>query len=253
MLIDTHNHIYLDAFENDREAILERMKAAGIHKCYMPAIDAAHWPAMMKTHKVFSHCVPMPGLHPCSVNEGVQAELEFVEELLPQDSWPALGEIGLDYYWDTSFAAQQKEAFNTQMQWALDHDLPVVIHTRNAMADTIECVKPFAQRGLRGIFHCFSGTAADAAEIISMNFMLGIGGVVTYKNSGVAEALSGLSLDHIVVETDAPYLSPVPFRGKRNEPSYMVHVVEKLAGIFQTEKEEVEAITTRNAELIFKT
>ena len=163
----------------------------------------------------------------------------------------AIGEIGLDFYWDTSFSAQQYEAFEIQMQWALDKQLPIVIHTRNAMKETIETVLPFAQKGLRGIFHCFSGNEAEAKQIIDMNFYLGIGGVVTYKNAGLAEVIAHIDTKYLVLETDAPYLTPVPFRGKRNESSYLKFIVEKIATVKNISVEEVASITTANAEKIF--
>jgi len=164
----------------------------------------------------------------------------------------AVGEIGLDFYWDTNFKEQQIQAFEQQMEWALDFNLPIVIHTREAMQQTIDCVKPFAQKGLKGVFHCFSGNAAQAKQIIDMQFLLGIGGVVTYKNAGLAETLQQIDIKHIVVETDAPYLTPVPFRGKRNESAYLSYIIERIAAIKNLSTTEIATITTANATKLFK-
>jgi TatD DNase family protein len=193
----------------------------------------------------------MMGLHPCSVKENVKEELAIIEAQLQKRKFIAIGEIGLDYYWDKTFMTQQMEAFQIQMQWALDYKLPIAIHTRNAMGETIEAVKPFAKKGLRGIFHCFSGSKESAEQIISMGFHLGLGGVLTYKNAGVAEAIKDIPMQWLVLETDAPYLSPVPYRGKTNEPSYMIQVAMKLAEIKNLPLHEIGAITTNNAEKLF--
>ena len=193
----------------------------------------------------------MMGLHPCSVKENVKEELAIIEAQLQKRKFIAIGEIGLDYYWDKTFMTQQMEAFQIQMQWALDYKLPIAIHTRNAMGETIEAVKPFAKKGLRGIFHCFSGSKESAEQIISMGFHLGLGGVLTYKNAGVAEAIKDIPMQWLVLETDAPYLSPVPYRGKTNEPSYMIQVAMKLAEIKNLPLHEVASITTNNAEKLF--
>jgi TatD DNase family protein len=191
------------------------------------------------------------GLHPCYVKEDFQKELDWVAGWLEKRSFVAIGEIGLDYYWDTQFAKEQLVAFNLQMQWALDKKLPIVIHTRNAMTDTLAAVQPYAEKGLRGIFHCFSGNASEAARIVEMGFYLGIGGVITYKNAGLAEALENISIDNLVLETDAPYLTPVPFRGKRNESSYLTYIVSRLAAVKNLPETEVARITTANAQKIF--
>ena len=193
----------------------------------------------------------MMGLHPCYVKDTYVSELQLVEEWLGKRKFAAVGEIGLDFYWDKTFVPQQYEAFRKQIELALHYRLPIVIHTRNAMAETIALVKEYAPQGLTGIFHCFSGNYEDAAAIIDMGFYLGIGGVVTYKNSGLAEAIEKIAVKHLVLETDAPYLTPVPFRGKRNESAYLKYVVEKLALIKNVSSEEIAAVTTANAEKIF--
>ena len=196
-------------------------------------------------------CFAMMGLHPCSVEENYKEELSIIEDWLSRRKFAAIGEIGLDFYWDKTFSDQQYEAFTHQINLALQYDLPIVIHTRNAMQETINVVKEFAPKGLKGIFHCFSGSYESAKEIIKAGFYLGIGGVVTYKNAGLAEVLEKIELDHLVLETDSPYLTPVPFRGKRNESSYIKYVVARLAEIKNTTADEIAAITTANANKIF--
>ena len=248
---DTHCHLYAEQFDADRKEMMQRGKDAGVEKFYLPAIDSGTHEAMLQVEKDFPQCVAMMGLHPCSVTANYKNELAIAEEWLIKRPFVAIGEIGLDYYWSTEFAAQQQEAFAIQMQWALNKKVAIVIHTRNAMQPAIEMVKPFADAGLRGIFHCFSGTAAEATQIISMGFHLGVGGILTYKKSGLPEALADISLENIVLETDAPYLPPTPYRGKRNESSYLPFVAQKLAEIKNVSVEEVAAITTSNAEKIF--
>jgi TatD DNase family protein len=196
-------------------------------------------------------CIAMMGLHPCYVKENVGDELAFVRTWLDKREFVAIGEIGLDFYWDKTFTEQQYEAFDTQMQWALEFNKPIVIHTRNAMQETINRVKPFAQKGLKGIFHCFSGSTESAKQIIDLGFLLGIGGVITYKNAGLPEVLESIGLEHMVLETDAPYLTPVPFRGKRNESSYLTYIISKLAETKRVSEEEVARVTTLNAEKLF--
>jgi TatD DNase family protein len=197
-------------------------------------------------------CFAMMGLHPCSVKEDYKEELKKVERWLHKRSFAAVGEIGLDFYWDKTFVTQQHEAFQMQMQWALEQNKPIVIHTRNAIREAISEVKSFAVKGLRGIFHCFSSSYEDARQIIDMQFLLGIGGVLTYKNSGLQTVVEKINMEHIVLETDAPYLTPVPYRGKRNESSYLQFIIAKLAEIKKITVEEVAVITTANAEKVFR-
>ena len=252
-LIDTHCHIYLDAFDADRAEMLERAAQQDIGRFYLPAIDSATHDAMIQLGDAYpDRCIPMMGLHPCSVKEDYQKELAIVEEWMNRRDFVAIGEIGLDFYWDKTFVQEQHIAFEQQMQWALDKNLPIVIHTRNAMQETINAVQPFAKKGLRGIFHCFSGSVESAQQITRMGFYLGIGGVLTYKNAGLPAALEQIGLEWMVLETDAPYLTPVPFRGKRNEPAYLEHVVAKLAETKGISIEEVAAVTTSNAQKIFQ-
>lgn len=251
-IIDTHCHLYVKAFKDDIAAVLERAAAEGVEKFYLPAIDSEETDSMLALEARFpDRCVAMMGLHPCSVKEDYEAELAHVEEWLAKRKFVAVGEIGLDFYWDKTFAEQQYVAFRQQIEWALQYDVPIVIHTRNAMQETINVVKEYKSRGLRGIFHCFSGSYESAVQIIDAGFYLGIGGVLTYKNAGLPEVLSKIGLEHMVLETDAPYLTPVPFRGKRNESSYLKYVIEKLAETKGEPLDMVAAITTANAQKIF--
>ncbi|WP_207496248.1 TatD family hydrolase [Aridibaculum aurantiacum] len=251
-LVDTHTHLYLKEFENDIHQVIETARHEGVQQFYLPAIDSAVLDAMLALEvKYPGVCIPMIGLHPCSVKENFKQELELIDEWLQKRKFVAIGETGLDFYWDKTFVAQQYEAFNWQMEKALEYKLPIVIHTRNAMQETIDAVKPFAARGLKGIFHCFGESKEFAQQVIEMNFLLGIGGVLTYKKAGLADVLKDISLDHIVLETDAPFLTPVPFRGKRNQSSYIKIIAEKLAEVKQVSLEEVAAITSANADIIF--
>lgn len=252
MLIDTHAHIYLQELTAEREGLISRAKAAGIERIYMPAIDSSEMDALLDMEACYpDYCLAMMGLHPCYVKDNYQEELALVETWLGKRRFAAVGEIGLDYYWDRSFDSQQLLAFQQQMHWALKYQLPVVIHTREAMQATIEAVQPFADKGLRGIFHCFSGTALQAKEVTDMGFYLGIGGVVTYKNSGLAAALQDISLEWIVLETDMPYLAPVPHRGKKNEVAYLPLIAHRVSEVYQCTLEEIATITSANALKIF--
>ncbi len=252
-IIDSHTHLYQPDFDGDRDDVIQRANDLGVERFYLPGIDKAVWPRMMDMQERYAGVFAMPGLHPVSVGEHYQDELDFVEAQLKSGGWPAIGEIGLDFYWDKTFTRQQFEVFHKQMEWALDLNLPIVIHTRNAMQETIETVKPFAEKGLRGVFHCFTDNLQSAKQIVDMEFLLGIGGVLTYKNARLPEVLVHLSLEHLILETDAPYLTPVPFRGKRNESSYLRYVIETLAETYQVTPEEVAARTTENALNLYKT
>jgi TatD DNase family protein len=252
VLIDTHCHLYLEDFKNDMEEVVQRAVTAGVQKFYLPAIDSETITDMFLLEEKYpDQFFAMMGLHPCSVKENYKDELKIAESWLAKRKFAAIGEIGLDFYWDKTFTEQQYEAFDVQMQWALNYQLPIVIHTRNAMQETIERVKPFAAKGLKGIFHCFSGSYESAAQITGMGFLLGIGGVLTYKKAGLPAVLEKIGLEHMVLETDAPYLTPVPFRGKRNESSYLTYIVELLAQVKNVTAAEVAAITTANAEKLF--
>jgi len=252
MLIDTHCHLYLDEFKPDITEVIASAEVAGVKKFYLPGIDSTEIDNILLLEEKFpGKCIAMMGLHPCSVKENYVDELSIVKEWLSKRKFAAVGEIGLDFYWDKTFTEQQYEAFRMQIELSLQYDLPIVIHTRNAMQETIDVVKEFVPGGVRGIFHCFGGSYENAKDILDAGFYLGIGGVLTYKNAGLAEVLDKIDLRHMVLETDSPYLTPVPFRGKRNESSYLKYIVEKLAAIKKVTVEEVGNITSYNAQKIF--
>ena len=251
MFIDTHCHLYVKEFAADREEVLKRAVDAGVERFYLPAIDQESDPSMFDlADKYPDRCIPMIGLHPCSVKENFMDELSFVEEKLSERKFAAIGEIGLDYHWDTQYIANQKLAFIKQIDLANNFSLPIVIHTREAMRDTIDLVKSHPVNR-KGIFHCFGGSAADAEEITGLGYYLGIGGVLTYKKAGLADILTQIPLECLVLETDAPYLSPVPYRGKRNESSYLPVIAAELSRVMKVSIEEIAEVTTANARKIF--
>jgi TatD DNase family protein len=251
-LIDTHSHTYVAEFDTDRVTMMERSDKAGIIKVLMPAIDSATHESMLKMEQQFPQkCLPMMGLHPCSVMKNYDKELDIIEAFLSKRQFIAIGETGLDFYWDLTYTEQQYDAFQKQIEWALQYAIPVVIHSRNS---TDECINMIAknQRGaLKGVFHCFSGTLEQAQQITNLGFYLGIGGVLTFKNGGLDKIINDIDPNKLILETDAPYLAPVPFRGKRNEPSYLTYIVQKLADIKQQSVEEIAALTTMNAQKLF--
>ncbi len=250
--IDTHCHLYAKEFEADIEEVIKRAVANGVGKFYLPAIDISTLKGMLELERKFpGKCIAMNGLHPCSVKEDYKKELQVIETLLRERRFVAMGEIGLDFYWDKTFEQNQYDAFHTQIEWALQYDIPIVIHSRESMRETINMVREHQNGKLKGIFHCFSGSQESAKEIIELGFYLGIGGVLTYKKSTLPEALKDIDLEFLVLETDAPYLSPMPFRGKRNESSYLVHIAQKLAEVKNVGLEQVAEITTANAQKIF--
>ena len=252
-LTDSHCHLYSEEFRDDIDYVIKKAGLESVQKFYLPAIDSTtHYAMLLMEIRFPGRCIAMMGLHPCSVRGNYREELLIVEEWLSKRSFAAIGEIGLDFYWDKTYVTEQYDAFRTQVTWALQYDLPIVIHTRNAMEETIEVVREYIPNGIKGIFHCFSGNYEQAKDIIEAGFYLGIGGVLTYKNAGLAEVIKKINLEHIVLETDAPYLSPVPHRGKRNESSNLKFIVEKLALVKNISVEEVAAITTANATKIFR-
>ena len=250
--VDTHSHLFSEEFDSDKRASINRALDARVRTILLPNIDVE----TIGRLKEFSdlapqNCLPMMGLHPCSVTAKYKEQLSHIEaELFSDYKYYGVGEIGLDFYWDKTFAEEQRIAFVQQCTWAAELDLGVSIHTRSATYDAIAAIKTMKQKP-RGIFHCFSGSYESAKEIINAGFYLGIGGVVTYKNAGLVNVLSQIDLEHLVLETDAPYLSPVPFRGKRNESSYLKYIVEKVAEIKNCSVETVAKITSENAEKIF--
>ncbi len=251
-MIDTHAHIYTKEFDADRNEMIDRAKQAGITQICMPAIDAqSHQKLLDVAANHPGYCLPMLGLHPCSVQKNYKDELKVVDALLKDYKVVGIGEAGIDLYWDKTTFNLQTEALKAQAEIALSLKLPLILHTRNATQQTIDIIKPFANRGLTGIFHCFGGTAAEANEITGMGFLVGIGGVVTYKNGGLNNVLPHLKMGDIVLETDAPYLSPAPHRGKRNEPAYLPHIVQKIAAYMQQEEAVVKSTSTQNARKLF--
>lgn len=251
-MIDTHCHIYLPEFEADIEAVISRAEEAGVEKFYLPAIDSHTNESMFRLEERFpGRCIAMAGLHPCYVKGNFEEELKVVEDLLAKRKFAAIGEIGLDFYWDKSFTSEQYKALDTQVLWALKYQLPVVLHTRNATSETFDAIKQYCSAGLKGIFHCFGGTLEEARKITEAGFLLGIGGVVTYKNAGLAETLKEIDLQYLVLETDAPYLTPVPFRGKRNESAYLKLIAQKIAEVKACSLEEVVTATSSNATKLF--
>lgn len=252
MFIDTHAHLYLKQFDDDREEMMTRAHNQGIEKVYLPNIDSSTIDRMLAMETTYpERCFPMMGLHPCSVKENYKEELAIVEKWLGQRLFCAVGEIGVDLYWDKSFRTQQEEAFRIQINWAKDLKIPIVIHCRESMDICINIVREEKDENLQGIFHCFGGSLEQARAIMDLEFYMGIGGVATYKNSGMDKVLKEVPLTSLVLETDAPYLSPVPFRGKRNESAYIHQIAAKLASIQSKGLDEVELQTTKNAEDIF--
>jgi TatD DNase family protein len=252
-LIDTHTHLYAEEFSADRHALIKKAISNGVSEFYLPNIDSQSIDAMLQLEKEFpGHCFPMMGLHPCHVNATVEKELEIVSDWLKKRKFIGIGEIGIDLYWDKTFLQQQEMAFKKQLEWALEYNYPVSIHCREAF-DEIYAVLVQFKKLPKAVFHCFSGTAEQAAKILELgNFKLGIGGVVTFKNAGLDKVLEQISLNDIVLETDAPYLAPVPFRGKRNEPSYILEIARKVAQVKNQPIDEVSRVTSLNAEFIFK-
>jgi TatD DNase family protein len=252
-MIDTHAHLYDSVFDADHEGILQRAKDAGVTRVYLPNCDSSTIGPMMELVAANPEtCAPMIGLHPCYVKDDYEQELALVEEWLEKAPFAAVGEIGLDYHWDTTFIAQQKGAFQRQMVWAKEKSLPIVIHSRESTGDCIQMVREAQDGTLRGVFHCFSGTLTEAEEIVELGFLLGIGGVVTYKNAAaLQEVVRTIPIESLVLETDAPYLSPVPHRGKRNESAYTALIAQKIADLRGLEIAEVDYLTTANAQRLF--
>jgi TatD DNase family protein len=252
-MIDSHSHIYSEEFDNDILSAISRAKAAGVEKIILPNIDSQSIDRMLNLEAAQPNfCFAAMGLHPTSVKENYLSELNIVENQLNSRKFIAIGETGIDLYWDTTFEQEQVISFQTQCQWALQYDLPIIIHLRNSFAETMNALKPFKNSALRGVFHSFGGTLQQARQILDFgNFFLGINGIVTFKNSDLPQTLKEISLQHIVTETDAPYLAPVPHRGKRNETSYIGLIVKKLSEIYQLPENIIDSITTQNAKTLF--
>ena len=251
-IIDTHAHLYSDEFNGETESILERARAAGIRAVVLPNIDLDSLQPMLSLASSYQGmCFPALGLHPCYVKENYREELAQLKPHFEKHRFVAVGEIGMDFYWDTTFAAQQAEAFRIQIGWAVEKNLPIIIHTRKSFEEAFKIVSEFKGK-VRGVFHCFSGSKEEAQRIISLgDFVLGIGGVITYKNANLPEVLKDIPLRHLVLETDSPYLPPVPYRGQRNETSYITFVAQKLAEAKNLDVQEITAATTENASRLF--
>ena len=250
--IDTHAHIYAKEFDQDRHEMLRRCEESGVKNIFMPNVDHTSIDAMLDVESRSPNCIAMMGLHPCSVKKSFERELYIVEEWLSKKKFAAVGEIGTDLYWDKTFWDQQCEAFTIQVKWAKTYGLPVVIHCRESLDETIAMVEKLQDGTLKGIFHCFTGTETQAERIAKLNFYLGIGGVATFKKGGLDQVLPNVGMDKIVLDTDSPYLSPVPHRGKRNEPSYLPLIAQKVADIKELSLETVQRQTTANALKVFK-
>ena len=251
-IIDTHTHLYLKQFKDDIDKVIQRSIDKGINKFIFPAIDSTHFNDMHDLKNKYPGSIYlMSGLHPTNVKENYKEELEFVVNSLKSHSYVAIGEIGIDLYWDKTYLKQQQDAFELQIRLAIKNDLPIVIHCREAFDEIFEILDKENCDKLRGVFHCFTGTLDQANRAIQLGFKLGIGGVVTFKNGGIDKFLNQIDIKHIVLETDSPYLAPVPFRGKRNESSYITYIIDKLSEIYGLPIKEIASVTTKNAEKVF--
>ncbi|GAA4233670.1 TatD family hydrolase [Postechiella marina] len=253
IITDTHTHLYSDAFDQDRHDMINRAIEQGVSRFFIPAIDSEYTASMLQLEKDFpEHVFLMTGLHPTHVKDNYKDELKHIEDLLEKRSFYAIGEIGIDLYWDKSTLKIQQEAFNYQIKLAKKYKLPIVIHCRDAFDEVFEILESEKGDDLFGIFHCFTGSLEQAHKAISYNMKLGIGGVATFKNGKIDKFLNEIGLKHIVLETDAPYLAPTPYRGKRNESAYIVKVLEKLSYIYNRSEEDIADITTQNSKAVFK-
>mgnify|MGYP005753976953 FL=1 len=253
ILVDSHAHIYSEKFNDDRAEAVRRAGEEGVGKIYMPNIDHTSIDAMLEAEAQFPEvCVPMMGLHPTSVDKNFERELYLVEDWLSKRAFSAVGECGIDLYWDKTFLPQQQEALKVQVELAKKYKLPIVLHTRDSFNETYEIISAAQDGTLKGIFHCFSGTEEEAKKVTELGFLMGIGGVATFKNGGVDKVLPHVKLDSLVLETDCPYLAPVPHRGKRNEPVYLPLVAKRVAELMNKDLEEVAEKTTSNALNLFK-
>jgi TatD DNase family protein len=255
-MIDTHSHIYEPVFDSDREEVITRAKQAGVEYILLPNINVQSIGQMLGMCRQYpGYCFPMLGLHPEDIEENYRQVLAEMKAMMEKPGHPyiAIGEIGLDYYWDKSKVKEQEEVFRTQIEWAIEFRLPLMIHSRSAHRQLVAAISEYKDEALSGVFHCFGGSKEEAQELLQFpDFMLGIGGVVTYKNSHLAETLTSVPLERIVLETDAPYLAPVPYRGKRNESAYIAETLRKVAEIYNVSESEAETATNNNAKRIFR-
>lgn len=250
-MIETHAHLYAEAFDKDRQDMMERALEAGVSTFYMPNIDTDSIDPMMEVESKYPQSFATIGLHPCSVDKQFEESLYVMEDWLNKRSFKAIGEIGLDFYWDTTHKQQQIEALKIQIEWAKINKLPIILHCRDSFEETFEIVKSLNDDRLSGVFHCFSGTAQQAKDVGELGFKVGIGGVVTFKNGGLAEHIPDIDLEYMVLETDCPYLTPTPYRGKRNEPLYLDIIAQKIADLKQVSKSDIIASTTINTKSLF--
>ena len=251
-IIETHAHIYAEEFDVDRDECIARALENGVSKILMPNVNSESIERILQCEQQYESCIAQMGLHPCYVKEDYKAELAIVEEWLSKRDFIAIGEIGLDYYWDKTFIEEQKDAFRTQITWAIEKNIPIVIHARDSTSDVIEILKEMKHPQLRGVFHCFGGTTEEAHTIIEQGFKLGIGGVSTFKKANMKEVLPEVALQDIVLETDCPYLAPVPYRGKRNEVSYLSVIAQHVADIYQMDYAQFCLTTSTTAKALFQ-
>ncbi len=251
--IDTHTHLYAEEFSEDIGNVILRASEKKVNKLLLPDIDSSSRPKMLELKKRFpDNCFPMIGLHPTSVKEDYQSELQEIEKIISSEKFYGIGETGIDLYWDKTFLNEQIDSFTFQIELALKYELPVVIHSRKSLNEIFSILKKYSSKGLTGVFHCFPGNIREADQAVDMGFYLGIGGVVTYKNSSMAEVVKHIGVEHIILETDAPYLPPVPYRGKRNESSYIPIIAESIAQLKNLSIEDIAKSTTVNAEKLFR-
>ena len=250
---DTHTHLYLNAFDDDRANVVKKAVEQDVKYMLLPNIDSSSIDPMFELCKAFpENCFPMMGLHPTSVKENYKEELEIISGWFEKQNFIAVGEIGIDLYWDQSFQKQQEEAFRFQIDLALKNEIPIVIHSRDSFDEIFNVLEDYRGSGLKGVFHCFTGSLEQANKAIDLGFYLGIGGVLTFKNSGLDKVIAEIDLKHILLETDSPFLAPTPFRGKRNESAYINLVANRLSQIKNIDREEIAKITTQNAIDLFK-
>ena len=251
-IIETHIHLYSEEYKSDRIKLIQQAIEMGVEAFYMPNLDIHSIEPLFAVEKEFpAHCFAMMGLHPCYVKEDYKEQLAVIEKHLASRTFIALGEVGIDLHWDKKFLTQQQDALNIQAEWALKYNLPIVIHSREANVESLEVLKPYMHRGLRGVFHCFSGSLAEVTVLKTYGWMIGIGGVITYKKAGLDTLIEEIGMGQIVLETDGPYLAPLPHRGKRNEPAYIDLVAQKIGDLLHMSKEAVIEQTTKNAKALF--
>lgn len=253
-MIDTHSHIYAEEFDTDISETIQRAKEAGIKHIILPNVDSESLPRMLALEANYpDYCSAAIGLHPTSVNENYHQELNLIKSELERRKYIAVGEIGIDLYWDKTYLSEQISCFQQQIEWALDYKLPVIIHIRDSFRETMNTLQPYKNKGLTGVFHSFTGTLSEADEMLDFGgFLLGINGIVTFKNAGLAEIVSKIDLKNIILETDSPYLTPTPYRGKRNESAYLALICRKLANIYGLSNEEIAQVTAQNSLKLFK-